>query len=143
MSEQESSVWIRNFRRLQSDAKESELNYVCAFLLALGLNNSAPSPMELLSESFQRVHEAARIEHLSDDAWFVVEPFVPELSWLSNWDKCERLRRGLIAACVKYRWSITELKGRAINNDELFRQLGKSAKKVDGGEGLFRGGAFS
>ncbi len=137
-SKQDSGVWIRTFRRLQNGAKESEMNYVCTFLLALGLNNSPPSPMELISESFERVHEAARMEHLSDEAWFVVEPFVPELSWLSNWDKCERLRRGLVSGFVKYGWSISELKGR-IQRGELLRQLAKSAKKVDGGAELFHG----
>lgn len=142
VSKQDSGVWIRNFRRLQKDAKESEMNYVCAFLLALGLNNSRPSPMELLTESFERVHKAAETEHLSDDAWSVVEPFLPELSWLSNWDKCERLRRGLISAFIENAWPIAGLKERVIHNEELFKLLAKSARKVDGGEEFFRDSRF-
>lgn len=117
------------------------MNYVCTFLLALGLNNSPPSPMDLLSESFERVHEAARMEHLSDEAWFVVEPFVPELSWLSNWDKCERLKRGLISAFVKYRWPASELRMR-IKDKGLLRELVKSARRVDGGDDFARGVSY-
>jgi hypothetical protein len=140
-SKQDSAMWIRNFHRLQNSAKESEMNYVCTFLLALGLNNSPPSPMDLLSESFERVHEAARMEHLSDEAWFVVEPFVPELSWLSNWDKCERLKRGLISAFVKYRWPASELRMR-IKDKGLLRELVKSARRVDGGDDFARGVSY-
>jgi hypothetical protein len=135
VSERGSDVWLRNFRHFQSSGREGEITYVYAFLLVLGLNNSPPSPVEIISESFERVHEAARTERLSDSAWVIVEPYVPELSWLSNWDKCERLRRGLINAFVRYKWSISELK---IKNTELLRQLAKSAKRVDGGEQFAR-----
>lgn len=137
ISQRESTVWLRTFQRLQSTGKESELTYIGAFLLALGLNNSPPSPIELVAESFERVHDAARTERLSDNAWIIVEPFVPELSWLSNWDKCERLRRGLISAFVRYRWPASEFRTR-IKDNEVLRQLVKSARRVDGGEELVR-----
>jgi hypothetical protein len=106
-------------------------------LLALGLNNSPPSPVDLVSESFERVHEAARTDRLSDSAWVIVEPFVPELSWLSNWDKCERLRRGLISAFVKNGWSGSDLTV-GIKDSELLRQLVKSARKLPDGEKFVR-----
>jgi hypothetical protein len=106
-------------------------------LLALGLNNSPPSPVDLVSESFERVHEAARTDRLSDRAWIIVEPFVPELSWLSNWDKYERLRRGLISAFVRFGWSASELKT-GIKDSELLRQLIKSARKTYEGDKFVR-----
>jgi hypothetical protein len=100
---------------------------------------SPPTPLDLVGASFERVHEAARTEHLSDRAWFVVEPFVPELSWFSNWDKCERLRRGLVSAFVRYRWSASELKLR-IKDDQLLWDIGRSAKRIDGGDQLAQQG---
>ena len=137
VSQRDSTVWLRTFQRLQSTAKESELMYVSAFLLALGLNNSPPSAIKLILESLERAHDAARTERLSDSSWIIVEPFVPELSWLSNWDKCERLRRGVISAFVRYGWSGSELKA-GIKDAELLRQLVKSARKIHDGENFVR-----
>lgn len=137
VAKRDCTVWLRTFRDLQVSKKDAERTYIAAFLVALAFNNAAPSALDLLSESFERVHEAARAELLSDSAWVIVEPFVPELSWLSSWDKCERLRRGLISAFVRYGWPASELK-RRIRDHELLRQLVKSATKVDGGDEFVR-----
>ena len=133
ISNRNSEVWLRNFERLESKGRDGEVSYVCAFLLALGLSNSPPAPLDLIEASFERVHEAARTQRLTDNAWFIVEPFVPELSWLFNWDKCERLRRGLVSAFLRYGWSRSELKLRIKSND-LRWDIGRSANRVDGGE---------
>jgi hypothetical protein len=133
----DSAVWLRTLHFLQNSPKETERSYICTFLLALAFGNAPPSPLDLVSESFERVHETARRELLSDNAWIILEPLVPELSWLSNWDKCERLRRGLISAFLRHQWSASELK-RRIKDHELLRQLLKSARRVDGGEEFFR-----
>ncbi|PYX95569.1 MAG: hypothetical protein DMG71_08780 [Acidobacteria bacterium] len=96
------------------------------FLLALALNDAPPAPLELVAESFEYVHQAAWDQRLSDSAWIVVEPFVPELSWISNWDKCERLRRGLISAFLRNSWPASELQKR-IKNPDLLEQVLRSA----------------
>lgn len=134
----DSSVWLRTFHFLQNSPQESEKSYICTFLLALAFGNAPPSPLDLVSESFEQVHETARRELLSDNAWIIMEPLVPELSWLSNWDKCERLRRGLISAFLRHNWPASELK-RRIKDYELLRQVLKSMRKVEGGEAFFRG----
>jgi hypothetical protein len=134
----DSSIWLSTFRFLQNSDNEREKSYFATFLLALAFCNAPPAPLDLVSEAFERVHETARRDQLSDTAWIIVEPFVPELSWLSNWDKCERLRRGLVAAFVRYNWPALELKQR-IRDYDLLRQIFKSARRVDGGEYYFRG----
>ena len=116
--QQDSTVWVRTFHHLQASAKEEETSYICTFLLALAFGNAPPSPLELLSESFEQVHENARREGLSDSAWIIIEPFVPELSWRLNWDKCERLRRELISAFLRHQWPASELR-RRIKNDQM------------------------
>lgn len=133
ISNRNSDIWLQTFNRLKSDGNEGDVVYVCGFLLALGFNNAPTTPLDLIGASFERVHEAARTQQLSDRAWFIVEPFVPELSWLSNWDKCERLRRGLVSALVRYRWSALEVKLR-IKDHDLLREISRSARKVHGGE---------
>jgi hypothetical protein len=135
ISQRETSVWLRTSQHLRTHGTDSDRTYVFAFLLALALNNAPPAPLELVAESFEYVHQAAWDQRLSDNAWIVVEPFVPELSWISNWDKCERLRRGLISAFLRNSWPASELQNR-IKNDDLVEQLLRSARKVDGGERL-------
>jgi hypothetical protein len=138
ISQRQSTVWLGAFHFLQHSSNEAETLYMCTFLLALAFGNAPPSPLDLVSESFERVHEAVRKNLLSDSAWIIMEPLVPELSWRSNWDKCERLRRGLISAFLRHRWPASELK-RRIKDYELLRRLLKSARKVDGGEEFFSG----
>jgi hypothetical protein len=132
----DSSVWLRTFRSFSS-RNEGDKNYIGALLLALAFANAPLTPLELVEESFELIHEAARRERLSDSAWVLVEPFVPELSWLSNWDKCERLRRGLISAFVRNNWPVSELEQR-IKDSDLVQQILRSAKKADGGDDFLR-----
>ena len=136
ISHQDSTVWLRTFRSLPN-RKEDDKNYLGALLLALAFANAPPTPLELIGEPFELVHEAARRESLSDSAWVIVEPLVPELSWLSNWDKCERLRRGLISAFVRNNWPVSELE-RRIKDHDLVQQLLRSAKKAEGGDDFLR-----
>jgi len=136
ISHQDSTVWLRAFRSLPN-RKEDDKNYLGALLLALAFANAPPTPLELIGGSFELIHEAARRESLSDSAWVIVEPLVPELSWLSNWDKCERLRRGLISAFVRNNWPVSELE-RRIKDHDLVQQLLRSARKAEGGDDFLR-----
>jgi hypothetical protein len=42
--------------------------------------------LDLVSESFERVHSLAEKQELRGAAWSILEPFIPELSWGKNWD---------------------------------------------------------
>jgi hypothetical protein len=127
-----STVWLRTLHALSENDQEEEANYICAFLLALALCNAPPAPLDLVSESFERVHQLQEKEELTDDAWFILEPLVPELKWGKNWDKCERMRRALMSAFVRHGWPAHQLRER-IKNPDLLRQLLKSARKIDSG----------
>ncbi len=126
----DSTVWVRTLHALRENHREDEANYVSAFVLALALCNAPPAPLDLVSESFERVHWLAEKELLRDDAWFILQPLVPELSWRKNWDKCERMRRALMSAFVRYAWPAWQLRDRITNRD-LLEQLLKSARKID------------
>jgi hypothetical protein len=126
----DSTVWVRTLRALRENRREDEANYVSAFVLALALCNAPPAPLDLVSESFERVHWLAEKELLRDDAWFILKPLVPELSWGRNWDWCERLRRALVSAFVRHSWPAWQLSER-IKNRGLVEELLKSARKMD------------
>lgn len=124
----DSTVWLHTLRELRG-SQEEEASYISAFVLALALCNAPPAPLDLISESFERVHQLAEREELRDDAWYILQPLVPELSWRKNWDKCERMRRALISAFVRYGWPPWQLK-ELIKNQDIFEQLMKSARKM-------------
>jgi hypothetical protein len=130
VTQSDSTIWLQTARGLRESGRYEDALYVCTFLLALALGNAPPSPLVLISESFETVHEAAARNELKDDGWIILEPLVPELSWGKNWDRCERVRRALVLAFVRHGWPAWEIKER-INNPELLRQLLRSARKAD------------
>jgi hypothetical protein len=132
-----SRIWLQLSHDFKNQSKETDEIYLSAFLLALALCNAPPTPFDLIEESFDMIHEAARNNRLNDSSWMVIQPFVPELSWLSNWDKCERLRRGLVAAALRHFWPPTELLLR-INDPYVREQIVRSASRVEGGGEYFR-----
>jgi hypothetical protein len=131
----DSTIWLRTLHAVRENHQEEEANYISAFLLALALCNASPAPLDLVSESFERIHQLQEKDDLADSAWIILQSFVPELSWRKNWDKCERLRRALISAFMRHNWPAHQLRER-IKNRELVKQLLKSARKV-GGEQYF------
>ncbi len=136
ISRRDSTVWLRTWGYIQNSPDESQKDYIAAFLLALAFCGAPPSPLDLVSESFERLYDSAWDEKLSDDAWSLVEPYVPELGWLTNWDKCERLARGLTAAFIRHGWSPQELR-RLIQNPKTVRRILESAEEVKGGKEFF------
>ena len=130
LAHDDSTVWVRTLHALRENPREDDANYVSAFVLALALCNAPPTPLDLVSESFERVHWLAEKELLKDDAWFVLQPLVPQLSWRKNWDWCERLRRALVSAFVRHSWPAAQLRQR-IKNRDLVEDLLKSARKID------------
>lgn len=143
ISKRDSKVWLRTFRDVQGTASDAEKDYLASFLLTLAFCNAPPAPLDLIAESYQRVHQAAWDERLSDEAWSIVEPFVPELSWWKNWDWCERLNRGLIAAFIHHSWPSNGL--RRVKNyyprnshTDLMQQIFQSARDVKGGKEFVR-----
>jgi hypothetical protein len=131
-AQDDTKIWLHTLHALCENHRKDDADYVAAFLFALALCNAPPAPLDLLSESFERVHRLAEKQQLRDDAWSILEPFVPELSWGKNWDRCERMKRALMAAFTRYTWPPRQLRER-IRDQDLVEQLLKSARKVGAG----------
>ena len=128
----DSTVWLCTYKNLVRQHERAEANYFAALLLALGLQDSPPDSLGLVEECFERIHQIAWDESISDDIWIILEPIVPHLWWHHEWDKCERLRRGLIEAFIKYHWPILKLAD-CVKNEQFLSRVIDSAKRVDGG----------
>ena len=129
----DSNVWLRTFRNLAKQGRQKEADYFAALLLALGFQKAPPEPLNLVEECFERIHQIAWDEKITDDTWVILDPITPHLSWNHDWDKCERLRRCLIQAFVKYNWPILKLVD-CVKNDAFLPRVVNSAKKVEGGK---------
>ena len=135
--QRDTTVWRGAFRNLVEAHHEREVSYFAAFLLALGLSNAPPDPVSLVADSFDLVHEEARRDVLGDNVWIVIDPVVPHLSWIQDWDKCERLKRGLAVAFVQHKWPAPDLK--KCVGGRLLQHVLDSARKVEGGRDYFEG----
>ena len=78
------------------------------FLLALGFDNPPGPADELVVRSFAIVHQALADDVLRYDSWAMLEDQLPRLSWTKNWDKCERLRRGLAQSFAMNEWPVPQ-----------------------------------
>ena len=136
ISKNDSRVWRHAFNDVRESGQQGDATYLQTFLLGLALKNAPPAPLDLISECFEAIHRKVSWQELRYDTWLILEPLVPQLSWRKNWDKCERMRRGLLLAFMQHLWPAWELKER-IRDREILNLILKSVHKVDG-ERYFR-----
>src|SRR5690606_8554834 len=74
-------------------------------MLAVAFDNSAQHIAELIAcECFPVIYEAAMQNELSDSHWEMLQARLPQSGlW---WDRCKKLRMGMLDYCVKNRWSV-------------------------------------
>lgn len=111
------------------------------FLLALGLKNQVSHSEELVAYSFECVHDAAADGVLEYETWTLLRTELPSLSWWGDWDKCERLRLGLIERFLEDNWRPIYFL-RAVKNPETFRQLVAILKQTENGRRFLKGLSF-
>ena len=108
---------------------------VAAMLLARGLK-TADGGEKLVVATFTLVHHALAESRVSYQAWRPLDRMLPSLSW-RDWDKCERLRRGLIDAIESNQWPASLL-FKAANDEGTFRLMLKTSRSSSGGRAFLR-----
>lgn len=115
-------LWLRLSARTTGTITKTERVDLMAFLLAIAFDNTGPGAEELAARTFQCVDDAAASDRLSYRAWRHLEPYLPSLSWWRDWDKCERLRRGLVERVLRRDWPVETLFA-AAQRKESFRRV--------------------
>lgn len=128
------SPWLKPSRGAADPAAALRLR---AFHLALGFDNPGPGSDELVARAFAPVHAALAEDRLGYEQWSWLEDRVPSLSWLRNWDRCERLRRGLAEQFVRHGWPAAQYV-RCAADDGMLRDMLESCRKAEGGRSLLR-----
>jgi hypothetical protein len=106
------------------------------FLLSFAFQHTENEALELIRSCFEFVHASARDDSsdpLSYRTWRSLEVDLPALSRSRNWDKCERLRQGLVRRFVSNSWPGEEL-FRCVSNPTTLRSTLYSFRDVRGGE---------
>ena len=100
---------------------------VATFLLTLGSRYPAPTGHQLVEATFEEVHEFARRDRVPYLPWIALQKALPNLGF-GNWDKCERLRRGLAHWYAANDWPGDSLL-RAMRSPQPFRKIAKYGLK--------------
>ena len=87
-----SKVWLK---LLDSDNGKMGLNYYI-FLFILSFNWKDETSLKCLRISFYHLHEALRYSFLSNSMWMQLIPYTKELPFWQDWDKCKKLRKGVV-----------------------------------------------
>jgi hypothetical protein len=110
-----------------------------AFVLSLGFRSEKGS--KLAAGSFPYIHHAVAQDQLAERSWRWINRSLPtsRRSWkdIFSWDRCEKLRRGLIHCWAKREWPLTDLLEAAGNADTL-RKVLDSMKQTRRGRRLLR-----
>jgi hypothetical protein len=129
-------LWIETITKSSSLPEDARIR-LHAFGLALAFDIASPKASSLAVLTFDTVHNAAARSRLDYDAWSLFENHVPFLSWWRNWDKCERLRRGLIERFERNRWAVDQFI-RCTKSVDTFVELLKTSRTFPEGKSLLR-----
>ena len=93
-----------------------------AFILTIGLSNPGEGADILVARAFEIVHDAESKNSLKYKHWYYLNELLPNVYWWQEWDKCERLRKGLVDAFIEFNWPYSSFI-LALQNIELFLKV--------------------
>lgn len=126
------SIWLNLAQKMGGELSEEARIKTMAFLLALSFNNPKDGSDELVALSFEIVHDATANNKLGYHFWQYLETHLPSLGWWRNWDKCERLRQGLVESYINYDWPISRL-SKTIQQQETFQRIVETCNTTNKG----------
>lgn len=110
---------IKNATNSQDEAEELGLR---SYILTRGLSEHAKNAAELAKFGFERTDRALAANRLTYSDWSQLERKLPWSIFWPEWDKCRRLRKGLMERCVDDHWS-AEVFINLTTDDDLFAEL--------------------
>ncbi len=126
-------VWLRVLKSVNDNGEYESRRALAEFLFPFSLDNPGPDSDRLIAFSFGLIYEALSRSELRYDSWKLLDPKLPQLPWYRSWDKCERLRLGLIDSYIRHNWRTSQFL-KCATKEHLFKQLIKSARSTKKGQ---------
>jgi len=114
--------WLIAMRESKGTLSEIGRIYLASYLLARALGNCSRSAGELFAFVFDDVYKAAADSRLPKDAWQLLEPRLPWVSFWYDWDKCWRLRSAIADVFVNNKLSY-ETYVNFTSDEEIFLEV--------------------
>lgn len=98
-------TWLSALDGIDRSRHERSMCYV----LTIGMRALSPDSYLVFVPALETVHDAVMDRDMAYEEWLWLSAFLPELGWLSNWDRAERLRRGVIDRWCMCDWPVDVL----------------------------------
>ena len=118
--------WLIAAQGTIGPVSEGDAAYLNAYLLSRALGSRSRSAAELTQLGFEAIHMAAASDRLHDEAWQLLKPRLPSSTFWREWDRCRRIRAGVVDLFVD-RDLAPQVFARIAKDDKLFMDLATAA----------------
>lgn len=108
---------------------------VGTFLLTVAFRGLEGYRERLAVQNFEPVHNAILERDLGYEEWQWISTYLSDLGWYRNWDRAEKLRRGLIERFVRLEWPISEFI-HCVSSNYNWELLVRTCRETDSGRSL-------
>lgn len=129
--------WCLAMLRAEGQLPEQEEYQLRAFLLARSFGLRSQNQAELARLGFEPTHAAAAANRLDDRSWRWLDERLPWSMLWFDWDRCQRLRAGVVNLFVE-RYLSPETFGRLVGDERLFGLLAKQAARSSTGRSFLK-----
>ena len=131
------TTWAATLLQAKDDIRGRPRQRLLAYLLALALARPGSGCEPLFERAFESVHADIWSSQLPNDAFNVLEPFLPGLYWWRQWDTCLRLRLAVVTAYVNAELDAQSFR-RLTSDAKLFESLTDIASDTKKGRRFLR-----
>lgn len=110
-----------NFRCLYNTQYSEDCDYYI-FLLVLAFRFNDKGCLPYFKKSFKTVHDLLSTSRLPEHLWKTIEPYTEKLVFLQEWDRCKKLRKGIVRYLKSLSVDLVVLKN-FTDDDDLNSQL--------------------
>ena len=123
-----SDPWLSVIKTGHGKLSSEDEIHLHAYLLARALADESLNAAELAGHCFEVTDRAAAHSQLSSRSWIQLERYLPRAAFWRDWDKCYRIRKGVVDRCIKDHWP-TDVFLNLTADDEVFAALVRHSKR--------------
>ncbi|MDP3543526.1 MAG: hypothetical protein Q8T11_13735 [Elusimicrobiota bacterium] len=127
-------MWLGISARVSNEAGSSGFLSLRAFLVSVAFDSNSPEVIPLVEQNFLALHAALAEDRLDPHSWDTLERHLPMVRKWWSWDRCERLRRGVVEFLARNSGSLKSILRDA--DVRTIRFIAESCRATDEGRQL-------